>query len=271
LPEMKSLQGVMDMNVIDSFRLEGMVVVVTGAAGQVGDQLTKAYSEAGAHVVLADINAEECAKRAKTLSKSGKKCIGLAMDITDRRSVENALNAVLTGFGKVDVLVNNAGMGVFTPFETRSVDEFEKALKINLTGTFLCSQVFSSQMIKQKSGSIINIGSVYGVTTADYRIYGDSGRNSSEVYAATKAGVIHMTRYLAAYLARHGIRVNCISPGGLFNSQAPEFVKNYEYKTPMGRMADDTDLKGAAVFLASPAAKYVTGQNLVVDGGFTLL
>lgn len=262
------------MNVIDSFRLDGMVVVVTGAAGQVGDQLTKAYAEAGAHVVLADLDGDtyaECARRAKALSKGGKKCTALAMDITDRKSVEKALKAVLAEFGKADVLVNNAGMGVFTLFENRTVEEFEKALKVNLTGTFLCSQVFAAQMMRQKGGCIINIGSVYGVTTADYRIYGNSGRNSSEVYAATKAGVIHMTRYLAAYLARHNIRVNCISPGGLFNNQAPDFVKNYEYKTPMGRMADDTDLKGAVVFLASPAAKYVTGQNLIVDGGFTLI
>jgi len=259
------------MDVISSFRLDGKVVTVTGAAGQLGDQLTKAYSEAGAHVVLADISLAECEKRVKELSKSGKECMAIEMDITDKKSVEKALASIMKKFGRADVLVNNAGIGLFTPFEDRTPEEFEKAMRINLLGTFLCSQVFSKQMAKQKSGCIINIGSVYGVTSADYRIYGDSGRNSSEVYAATKAGVIHMTRYLAVYLARHGIRVNCISPGGLFNKQDPFFVKNYEYKTPMGRMADDTDLKGAAVFLASPAAKYVTGQNLVVDGGFTLI
>jgi len=262
------------MNVMESFKLDGNVVVVTGAAGQIGDQLTKAYSEAGAHVVLADLDGaaqKECVKRAKALSAGGRRCIGLAMDITDRKSVEKALGTIIAEFSRVDVLVNNAGIGVFTLFEDRTMEEFEKALRVNLTGTFLCCQAFSARMKKQKSGAIINIGSVYGVTTADYRIYGNSGRNSSEVYAATKAGVIHMTRYLAAYLARYNIRVNCISPGGVFNNQSADFVKNYEYKTPLGRMADDTDLKGAAVFLASPAAKYVTGQNLVVDGGFTLL
>ncbi|MFH0737375.1 MAG: SDR family oxidoreductase [Candidatus Micrarchaeota archaeon] len=259
------------MDVIDSFRLDGLVVVVTGAAGQVGDQLTKAYSEAGAHVALTDLDMDGCTKRAKALSKNGKECMALAMDITDKRSVEKALEEVVKRFGRADILINNAGIGVFSPFEDRTSEEFERAMRINLLGTFLCSQVFSAQMKKQKGGSIINIGSVYGVTTADYRIYGDSGRNSSEVYAATKAGVIHMTRYLAVYLARYGIRVNCISPGGLFNNQAPGFVKNYEYKTPLGRMADETDLKGAAVFLASPAAKYITGQNIIVDGGFSLI
>ena len=259
------------MAVLDSFSLQGAVAVVTGASGQLGGQLSQAYSEAGAHVVLADLQPAECERRAKKLSSQGAECMALGMDVTDRKSVEAALKAVLARFKRIDVLVNNAGIGVFTLFEDRTDEEFRRVCDINLLGAFLCSQIFSRQMARQKSGCIINIGSVYGVTAADRRIYGKSGRNSAEVYAATKAGVIHMTRYLAAYLARHNIRVNCLSPGGLFNNQPEDFVKNYEHKTPLGRMANDTDLMGAAVFLASPAAKYITGQNLVVDGGFTLL
>jgi NAD(P)-dependent dehydrogenase (short-subunit alcohol dehydrogenase family) len=161
-------------------------------------------------------------------------------------------------------------MGVYTPFESRTEEELDEVIDLNLKATILVSKAAAESMKSQKSGAIINFGSIYGVTTPDFRIYGDSGRNSSEIYGATKAGVIHFTKYLAAYLAPYCIRSNAISPGGVFNHQDPDFVKKYEYKTPLARMATSADLIGTILFLSSDDAQYITGQNIAVDGGFTV-
>jgi NAD(P)-dependent dehydrogenase (short-subunit alcohol dehydrogenase family) len=238
------------MKILDSFRLYGKVICITGASGQIGKALVKAYQEAGADVVPTDLDTE------------------IPLDVTDKKSVEKARDAIVAKYGKIDILVNNAGIAVFIPFEERTVEEFDKVMNVNVRGTFLCSQVFAEEL-KKTYGCIINVGSIYGMVSADKRIYGNSGRNSSEVYAASKAGIIHMTRYLATYLAPN-IRVNCVSPGGVFNNQDEHFIRSYEFKTPLGRMATADDLVGAFIFLASDSARYITGQNIAVDGGFTL-
>lgn len=258
------------MHIQELFNLKGKVAIVTGAVGQLGTQITNALFEAGAYVVIADLNLSECQKKAKTISKNTARCIGVELDVTKKESVKKMTSLTVKKFGRIDILVNNAGIAVFTPFKKRSLKEFDKIIKVNINGVFLCSQIVSKQMIKQKEGNIINIGSIYGVVSPDPRIYVDSGRNSSEVYGITKAGIIGLTRYLAVHLAKNNIRVNCISPGGIFNKQSKKFIENYCSKTPSGRMGKDTDIKGAVVYLASKASDYVTGHNLIIDGGLTI-
>ncbi len=248
------------------FDLDGRVAVVTGAAGQLGREFCRALIDAGARVVAADLDGRAAVRTAGAL---GRRARGAKVNVTSRRSVDRLFADVTRREGRVDILVNNAGIAVFTPFERRTDEEFGRVVNVNMLGVLHCAQSAARPMVRQHSGVIVNIGSIYGVVAADQRIYADSGRNSSEVYAFTKGGVIAFTRYLAAYLAPHQIRVNCISPGGVFNAQAPAFVENYAWRTPMGRMARESDLAGALMFLASDAARYVTGQNLIVDGGFT--
>lgn len=258
------------MHIQELFNLKGKVAIVTGAVGQLGTQITNALFEAGANVVIADLNLSECQKKARTISKNTARCIGVELDVTKKESVKKMTSLTVKKFGRIDILVNNAGIAVFTPFKKRSLKEFDKIIKVNINGVFLCSQIVSKQMIKQKEGNIINIGSIYGVVSPDPRIYVNSGRDSSEVYGITKAGIISLTRYLAVHLAKYNIRVNCISPGGIFNKQSTKFIENYCSKTPSGRMGKDTDIKGAVVYLASKASDYVTGHNLIVDGGLTI-
>lgn len=240
-------------------------MLITGAGGQIGQGLLRAFLSQGATVVGVDLS--PLPKSFKLSPALRKRFTFLRADITKAQEVR-ALRA--TAKRPIDVLVNCAGIGVYTPLEQRTEEELDQVLSVNLKGTILMSREFSKDMVKRKRGTIINFGSIYGITTPDFRIYGDSGRNSSEIYGATKAGVIHLTRYLAAYLARYGVTANAVSPGGVFRNQAAFFKKNYEYKTPLGRMADVSDLVGAVLFLASDDARYITGQNIAVDGGFTL-
>lgn len=252
------------------FTLDGQVVLVTGAAGQLGRQFSMVLGQMGAHVVVSDLKAQDCKVLAETLQSKGVKAMPLELDVSDSESVKEGFGVIATQLGRVDVLVNNAGIAVFNPFEERTFGEFMHVLTVNVAGTFLCTQAAVRIMKKQPSGGrIINIGSIYGLVSGDPRIYTDSSRNTSEVYAASKAAVIQMTRYWAVHLAKNNIRVNAISPGGVFNGQGTDFVENYSYRTPMGRMAQEDDLNGALMFLASEASSYVTGHNLVVDGGWT--
>ena len=188
------------------------------------------------------------------------------IDITDEQEVEGFYSLLNRN---VDVLVNNAGIGVFTPFEERTTKEFVEVMSVNLLGTFLMSREAIKSMKNNNGGSIINIGSIYGVVSSDYRIYGESGRNNSEVYSMTKAGVIQFARYVAANYGHLNIRMNCISPGGVYRNQQSFFVKEYINKTPMGRMANPEDFQSALKFLIDPDNKYTNGQNIVVDGGFS--
>ena len=190
------------------------------------------------------------------------------MDVTQPKSVENAF-AQIREYGPLDVLVNNAGIGVFTPFWERDYDEFMQVMSVNAGGTFLCTREALRLMKSHGQGAIINIGSIYGVVSSDPRIYADCARMNSEVYSASKAAVIHMTKYFAVHAAPLGVRVNCVSPGGVFNNQGEGFVQNYAQRTPFNRMAKDQEICGAVIFLASGDADYISGQNIVVDGGFT--
>lgn len=248
----------------DRFSLAGRTAVVTGGSGQLGKAFGRALAEAGAKVVLADLKPLKKAELASLSPREGA-VSSIRLDVTSPESVRSVVRAA----GAVDVWVNNAGIAVFTPFAKRTVAEFDKVLAVNVRGTFLCSQAVAPGMARRRRGSIVNIGSIYGLASPDPSIYADSGRNSSEVYGASKAGVIQMTRWLAVHLAPAGVRVNSITPGGVFNHQSPAFVRNYERKTPLGRMAHEEDMQGALVYLASDASSYVTGHNLVVDGGYS--
>lgn len=251
----------------NNYALKNKTVLVTGTLGQIGRVLVLSFLKNGAYVHGVDIAPAPDAAFKKKLSRFSNRFSYSQVDVTDEKAISTLLKEQKR---PIDVLVNCAGMGVYTPFEYRTGNELDQVIALNLKGTILMSKAVAKGMVKRKKGSIINFGSIYGVTTPDFRIYGNSGRNSSEIYGATKAGIIHFTRYLAVYLARKGITVNAISPGGVFRNQTNSFVRKYAYKTPLGRMAQPEDLIGTILFLASDDARYLTGQNVVVDGGFTL-
>ena len=249
----------------ERFRLDGRVAVVTGASGQLGPAIARGLEDLGAKLALVDVAPAKATALAKELGHAHR---AFAADLTSKSAVQKLAKEIGDHFGRVDILVNNAGIGVFTPSEQRTEAEFASVIDINLGGTFHCIDAFRKQLA-DGGGSIVNIASVYGIVSPDPRVYGDSGRNSSEIYGATKAGVVQLSKYFAVHLAPLGIRVNSISPGGVFANQAQEFVDAYVHRTPMARMADAADIQGAVAYLASDAAGYVTGHNLVVDGGFS--
>jgi len=250
-------------------RLKGKIALVTGAIGQLGRQFCHALAREGATVWVSDLDINRCKAVVSQLSENLSH-YPLIMDVADPESVQSAFSEIKKVSGSLDILINNAGIAVFTPFEERTLDAFMNVFKVNAGGTFLCIQAAAKLMRAQKTeGSIINIGSIHGMVSGDPRIYTDCSRKTAECYGASKAAIIHMTQYFAVHLAEFGIRVNCISPGGVFNNQGKDFVENYNYRTPMGRMAKETELAGTAIFLASDEASYVTGQNIAVDGGWT--
>ncbi|MCU0332024.1 MAG: SDR family oxidoreductase [Ignavibacteriaceae bacterium] len=262
------------------FSLKEKVAVVTGALGLIGKHHCHALADAGASVVVCDLNESECAKFASTLPALS---LGISTDITHKKSVKDLKDKVISNYGKIDILVNNAAINdkfedplaalEESKFENYPVEMFRKSLDVNVTGMFLCSQVIGSEMANRGSGSIINVASTYGIVAPDQSIYknekGEQTFYKSAAYPVTKGAVISFTRFLAAYWGNKGVRVNTLSPGGVKAGQDEFFIKNYSTKTPLGRMAHPTDYKGALVFLASDASSYMTGANLVVDGGWT--
>ena len=262
------------------FSLKDKNAVVTGALGLIGKNHCKALSEAGASVIVCDLNEVKCKEFASTISENS---LGLKVDITKKESVFNLKDQIVKNFGNVDILVNNAAINdkfedphiasEKSKFENYPLELWQKSLDVNITGMFLCSQIIGTMMAERGIGSIINIASTYGVTAPDQSIYkNDEGEQTfykSASYPVAKGAVIMFTKFLAAYWGAKGVRVNTLSPGGVENNQEDFFIRNYSAKTILGRMAQPTDYKGALVFLASDASNYMTGANLIVDGGWT--
>ncbi|MEW6702298.1 MAG: SDR family oxidoreductase [Bacteroidota bacterium] len=261
------------------FSLKNKTAIVTGALGLIGKEHCKALSEAGANVIAADLDAIKCAEFAQTLVTGS---IGAALDVTNPASIKNLRDSAIKKFGYIDILVNNAAIndmfenpkaaGELSKFENYPLELWQKSLDVNLTGVFLCSQILGTVMAKQKRGSIINIASTYGIVAPDQSLYikedGTQSFYKPPAYSATKGAVIMFTKYLAAYWGKDGVRVNTLTPGGVENNQDEFFIQKYSAKTPLGRMAKPTDYKGALIFLASDASRYMTGANLIVDGGW---
>jgi 3-oxoacyl-[acyl-carrier protein] reductase len=248
-------------------RLLNKNILITGAAGQLGTKFAQVLAGHGAHLWLADTSTERLQAASKAIPAAALLGV-LEMDVTQSESVKQAFAQIATK-GSLDVLINNAGIGVFTPFWEREYADFMHVMSVNAGGTFLCTREALRLMKDSATGSIVNIGSIYGVVSSDPRIYTDCSRMNSEVYSASKAAVIQLTKYFAVHSAEYGVRVNCVSPGGVFNQQGEDFVQNYSARTPLKRMAKDDEICGAVVFLASDESSYVSGQNIVVDGGFT--
>ncbi len=268
----------------DKFDLRERVAVVTGGAGLLGTEFCKTFAEAGAAVMVADLNQDAADKVAKELTAAGYTAAGFGLDVTRIELTRELASVTVSKFGRLDILVNSAALDPkFDPdaaakgiapgaFEDYPLEQWNAALNVNLTGIFLVTQACVQPMLKQGKGSIINICSTYGLNGPDQRIYIKDGKRVAfkpVYYTTTKAGVMGFTKYLAAYYAETEIRVNALTPGGVYNNHEEYFVKNYSAKTIMGRMAKKDEMNGALLFLASDASSYMTGNNVVVDGGWT--
>jgi len=273
------------MKIQEKFDLTDRVAIVTGGVGLLGAEFCRTLAEAGAAVAVVDLNGSASQAVADSLTSSGYQSLALPTDITQPDSVNDAVEKVLSEFGRVDILVNSAALDPkfdpdavkkgITPgaFEDYPLDQWNSALSVNLTGMFLMTQACVKPMLEhEKKGSIINICSTYGLNGPDQRIYVKDGKRVAfkpVYYTVTKAGVMGFTKYLAAYYADTEIRVNALTPGGVFNNHEDYFVKNYSAKTILGRMARKDEMNGALLFLASDASSYMTGNNVIVDGGWT--
>jgi NAD(P)-dependent dehydrogenase (short-subunit alcohol dehydrogenase family) len=264
------------------FDLSGRVAIVTGGAGLLGREFCRTLSEAGAAVAVADLDHEAAAEVAEGCSTAEHRALAVDVDVTKPASINSAIEAVIDKYGAVDILVNSAALDPkFDPqhaskaanaFEDFPLEAWNRALAVNLTGVFLCSQAAVKPMLKNGRGVIVNLCSTYGLVGPDQRIYqrpGSPAKYKPVYYSVTKAGVLGLTRYLATYYAGQNIRVNALTPGGVFNQHDDDFVRNYSARTILGRMAKTDEMNGALLFLASDASAYMTGSNLIVDGGWT--
>lgn len=265
------------------FNLEGKSCIITGGAGILGQHFCRGVARAGAGVAVVDIELEKAVGLAEVIrDQFGTKAVGVYCDVSNPASVNEMVTSVCDVFGKIDLLHNNAASksenldAFFAPFENYCLDEWRKVMSVNIDGMFLVAQAVGRQMIQQgKGGSIVQTASIYGIVAPDQRIYEGSiylGRqiNTPAVYSASKAAVIGLSQYLATYWAGRGIRVNTLTPGGVESGQNLEFKRRYAARIPLGRMAEPTEMVGALIYLLSDASSYVTGQNIIVDGGLSV-
>ena len=268
----------------EAFDLKGRVAVVTGALGLLGREHVVALARAGARVAVTDREGAACEDFAGRIAReTGVACRGVGLDVTRPGSVQAARREIEETLGPVHTLVNNAAINdkfenpeaaaEASKFENYRLELWRQSFEVNVTGVFLCCQGFGPGMAARKAGSIINIASTYGMVAPDQSLYmrpdGTQPFFKTPSYPATKGAVLQLTRFLAAYWGADGVRVNALSPGGVEAGQEAYFVDAYAKRTPLGRMARPGDYGGAVVFLASDASGYMTGANLVVDGGFT--
>ena len=258
------------------FDIKNKAVIITGGAGLLGTAFSKACAEYGANVVIVDINEEKANELAEQIKKETRNnnVVFQKCDITNTNDILNLVDTSVNKFGKIDALVNNAyprNKNYGKKFEDVTYEDFCENVNMHLGGYFLITQQVANVMMKQNYGNIINMASIYGFSAPRFEIYERTDMTMPIEYAAIKGGVINLTKYLASYLGRYNIRVNAISPGGVFNNQPESFVKKYSEKVVLGkRMANTDDLIGVLLFLLSDTSKYITGQNIVVDGGLSL-
>lgn len=269
-------------DVLKTFDLTGRTAIVTGGAGLLGREFCRSLAEAGAAVAVADLDRAAAARVAEERSAAGQRALAVEVDVTREPSIREAVETVLKTYSSIDILVNSAAIDPkfdagHTSTGTASFEDFplqvwNEALAVNLTGMFLFSRAVAKPMLKQGRGVIVNLCSTYGLVGPDQRIYQKAGQPvqyKPVYYSVTKAGVLGLTRYLATYFAGRNIRVNSLTPGGVFNQNDEDFVRNYSARTVLGRMANKDEMNAALLFLASDASTYMTGSNLIVDGGWT--
>jgi NAD(P)-dependent dehydrogenase (short-subunit alcohol dehydrogenase family) len=260
------------MNILDRFSLKGRVALVTGGSGpQVGTSISEALVEAGATLITASRSAERNKSFAAGLGQRGFEAYGMELDISDLDSISQLHDQVIRQFGRLDILVNSARIELDGSFETQTPEDWLHSARGDMAGLFAICKGFVMDMVRQQKGSIINVSSIYGVIASDPTLYEETGMVHPPHYNFIKAGMINFTRHIANFYGKQGIRANCISPGGYFATQQESFVQNYCRRVPLGRMLNDQDIKGAVVYLASDASEYVTGTNLLIDGGWTAL
>ena len=252
----------MDNNI---FNLKNKVVVVTGSNGQLGKSICSFFKNLNSVVIGVDLDFDSVSNTDKNFQ----------LDISDTKKVKILFKKIYNEIGRIDVMINNAGVSTFETFESRPEKKIDWVMNVNLKGTFNCIQnlVNLFDKNKQDKSTIVNIASMYGMISPDFRIYSDYDRKNSEIYGATKAGIIQMTKYFAVHLSGRNIRVNSVSPGGIYNPinpQSKDFIKNYSQRCPMKRMADTEEIVGAIAYLASDLASYTTGQNITIDGGMSV-
>ncbi len=262
-------------NIFKRFSLQGKVVIVTGGAGLYGQPICTALAEAGALVVVASRDKKKCIDFANSLAEKGYQAVGKALDLADENNIQDCVKDIVSNYGRVDVLINNAvSREGFKNLADMSKAEWEASQRINSTGMMLITKEVLHYMCIQRSGNIINIGSIQGAVGPNFPVYGDTGMTSPINYTYDKFAMVGFTKWIANYYGKFNIRANCISPGGYGPGIAEaigenEFVHNYKKLTPLGRFADEEDIQGSVLFLASEASAYVTGHNLLVDGGWT--
>ncbi|MFD0713546.1 SDR family NAD(P)-dependent oxidoreductase [Paenibacillus sp. GCM10027626] len=264
------------MNVMDSFRLEGKVAIVTGGSGLYGTHISTALAETGALVVIASRSLDNCERQAETLRSRGLSAVARQLDLADEHSIQHFTAQIVNEFQQIDILINNSVSRIgLADIEQTTAEGWLAAEQVNGLGLMLLTKAVVSTMRERQTGNIINISSIQGILGPHFPVYGDSGMTSGIEYTYAKWGMVGITKWLANYYGKYNIRVNCISPGG-YNPENTEqeikaggFLQRYLERTPLGRMADETDIQGAIVYLASAASKYVTGHNLVLDGGWS--
>lgn len=254
------------MTIKEMFDLSGEKAIVTGAARGLGEQMALALAEAGADVAVVDVNIDAACRVAEHIRTIGRDSIAIKADVTKVADVKNMVKLAKDRFGKIDILINNAGITINVPAEEMSKEEWDRVIEVNLTGVFLCAQAVGKEMIKQKKGNIINISSMSALI---------ANRPQPQIsYNAAKAGVIMITKSLASEWGKYNIRVNAIAPGymrtPLVDKVFPKYGKDWSSLTPMGRVGDPSEIKGSALFLASRTSSFVTGSVLLMDGGYTI-